>query len=71
MLSNNTENIEKWNIDRKSLMQQLLYGLTTEDLTSLVVFNARTNNNTKDKTRSDQHLHHDPRNKPYQYKCPK
>ena len=37
MLSSNTENMEKWNIDRKSLIQQLLYGVTTEDLTSLVV----------------------------------
>ena len=31
------ENMEKWNIDRKSLIQQLLSGITTEDLTSLVV----------------------------------
>ena len=37
MLTNNMENMEKWNIDRKSLIQQLLSGITTEDLTSLVV----------------------------------
>ena len=38
MLTNNMENMEKWNLDRKSLIQQLLSGITTEDLTSLVVF---------------------------------
>ena len=37
MLTNYMENMQKWNIDRKSLIQQLLYGITTEDLTSLVV----------------------------------
>ena len=37
MLTNNMENMEKWNLDRKSLIQQLLSGITTEDLTSLVV----------------------------------
>ena len=38
MLTNNMKNMEKWNLDRKSLIQQLLSGITTEDLTSLVVF---------------------------------
>ena len=37
MLTNNMENMEKWNLDRKSLIQQLLSGITNEDLTSLVV----------------------------------